>query len=62
MLHAIIEVFFIFLLVITLYRILLKNVKLKKVSRELESSRHLFKTIFVQAPVGMAVVRDFRMS
>lgn len=60
MLHAIIEVFFIFLLVITLYRILLKNVKLKKVSRELESSRRLFKTIFVQAPVGMAVVRDFR--
>ncbi|MDD3350407.1 MAG: PAS domain S-box protein [Eubacteriales bacterium] len=50
---------FIFLILLGLYLLQLKNRRLKSISEKLEKSEALFRTVFEQAPVGIALVDDF---
>jgi diguanylate cyclase (GGDEF)-like protein/PAS domain S-box-containing protein len=61
-LHAFIVVVCICLLFIFIYRLMVKNRILSSVSNELKQSEELFRTIFQQAPVGLAIGRDYHYS
>lgn len=57
--HSVIVVTSIFSLLLALYFIILKNQTLSSVSKKLHDSENLFRTIFEQAPIGIAVVNNF---
>lgn len=56
--HAIVVVSCILLLLIALYLFLVKNMAVKSLGGKLEESEALFRAVFEQAPVGIAVIKD----
>ncbi len=57
--HSVIVVVCILFFLTFLYLIFLKNQTLSSVSKKLHDSENLFRTIFEQAPIGIAVVDNF---
>mgnify|MGYP001031224519 FL=1 len=57
--HAVILVACIILLLLFLHGLLIKNHTMNFISRKLRDSENLFRTIFEQAPTGIAVVSNF---
>lgn len=60
--HAVILVICIILLLLFLYIALLKNQTMNSMGRKLHDSENLFRTIFEQAPIGIAVVSNFNFA
>lgn len=56
--NAAIEVACMLMLIIALYWISIKNVSLYVLSKKLKDSEELLRTVFVQAPLGIAVVEE----
>lgn len=57
--HAAVVVVCILLLLLAIYRGLLKNEVLRNMSTKLQVSETLFRTVFEQSPNGIAIVRDY---
>lgn len=57
-LRAVVIVLSILLLLAAFYRIQVKNMSLKQIGKKLETSETLFRTVFSQAPVGIAIIEE----
>ena len=60
--HAFVVVICACLVFILIYRLVVKNRILTKMGEKLKKSEELFRTIFQQAPVGLAIGRDYSYS
>lgn len=49
------------LLMISIYMIYDKNLSLKRIGYKLEASEELFRTVFAQAPLGIALVEEYKV-
>ncbi len=59
--QALVVVACIFLLILTIHRITIKNATLRSISKELRDSEILFRTVFEQSPIGVAIGQNHRL-
>jgi len=58
LIHAVVFIACIFLLALGIYFAVLRNQSIQKMDKKLKSSESLFRTVFEQAPIGIAIGKD----